>query len=102
MTYRSSSPRQKSWDVRAAANFACGGAGTGSIVFAALSGEHGPALASLIIAGLALVAIGLASVWHETGRPLRALHVVLARAVLLPPRFQRARRPDGRVPGPPA
>jgi phenylacetyl-CoA:acceptor oxidoreductase 26-kDa subunit len=75
MTYRSSPVRQKSWDVRAAANFACGGAGTGLIVFAALAGQHGEVLASLIIAGLALVATGLLSVWHETGRPLRALHV---------------------------
>ncbi|MGE5667995.1 MAG: phenylacetyl-CoA:acceptor oxidoreductase [Betaproteobacteria bacterium] len=75
MTYRSSPSRQKSWDVRAAANFTCGGAGSGLIVFAALCGERGPALASLIIAGLALVATGLLAVWHETGRPLRALHV---------------------------
>jgi phenylacetyl-CoA:acceptor oxidoreductase 26-kDa subunit len=75
MTYRSSPSRQKSWDVRAAANFTCGGAGTGLIVFAAIAGGHGAFLASPIIAGLALVAIGLLSVWHETGRPLRALHV---------------------------
>ncbi|MGA8033306.1 MAG: phenylacetyl-CoA:acceptor oxidoreductase [Casimicrobiaceae bacterium] len=75
MTYRSSPPRQKSWDVRAAANFTCGGAGTGLIVFAALAGEHGEFLALPIIAGLALVATGLLAVWHETGRPLRALHV---------------------------
>lgn len=75
MTYRSSPPRQRSWDVRAAANFSCGGAGSGLIVLAALAGERGEFFASLIIAGLALVATGLLSVWHETGRPLRALHV---------------------------
>jgi phenylacetyl-CoA:acceptor oxidoreductase subunit 2 len=75
MTYRSSPPRQTSWDVRAAANFACGGAGAGLIVAAALAGERGEALALLIVAALALVAAGLLSVWNETGRPLRALHV---------------------------
>jgi phenylacetyl-CoA:acceptor oxidoreductase subunit 2 len=70
-----SSVQQKSWDARAAANFICGGAGAGLIVFAALSGVSGNVLALLVLAGLALVGTGLLCVWHELGRPLRALHV---------------------------
>jgi phenylacetyl-CoA:acceptor oxidoreductase 26-kDa subunit len=75
MTYGSSPVHQKSWDARAAANFVCGGAGAGMIVFTALSGEHGQALTVLMLAGSALVGAGLLCVWHEIGRPLRALHV---------------------------
>jgi phenylacetyl-CoA:acceptor oxidoreductase subunit 2 len=67
--------RQTSWDARAAANFVCGGAGAGLIVSAALAGQRGHALALLLVAGLALVGTGLLCVWHELGRPLRALHV---------------------------
>jgi phenylacetyl-CoA:acceptor oxidoreductase subunit 2 len=67
--------QQTNWDWRAAANFICGGAGAGLIVFAALSGAAGPALTALMLAGLALVGLGLFCVWLEIGRPLRALHV---------------------------
>ncbi len=67
--------QQKHWDWRAAGNFICGGAGTGLIVFAALSGAARPTFAALVLAGLALVGLGLFCVWLEIGRPLRALHV---------------------------
>ena len=64
--------QQQSWDGRAAANFMCGGAGSGLLVFAALAG--GPRW--LLLAGAALVALGLLSVFMEIGRPLRAMNVV--------------------------
>jgi phenylacetyl-CoA:acceptor oxidoreductase subunit 2 len=67
--------QQTSWDARAAGNFVCGGAGSGLIVFAALSDAGGAALASLMLAGLALVGLGLFCVSLELGRPLRALNV---------------------------
>jgi phenylacetyl-CoA:acceptor oxidoreductase subunit 2 len=67
--------QQRSWDWRAAGNFIGGGAGTGLIVFAALSGASGSALAALMLAGLALVGLGLVCVSLELGRPLRALNV---------------------------
>ena len=63
---------QQSWDARAAGNFMGGGAGCGLIVFAALAG--GPRW--LLLAGAALVALGLLSVFMEIGRPLRAMNVV--------------------------
>ena len=66
---------QTSWDWRAAGNFIGGGAGTGLIVFAALANAQGPALAALMLAGLALVGAGLFCVALELGRPLRALNV---------------------------
>jgi phenylacetyl-CoA:acceptor oxidoreductase subunit 2 len=67
--------QQQSWDWRAAGNFIGGGAGAGLVVFAALSGASGPALAALMLAGLALVGLGLFCVALELGRPLRALNV---------------------------
>jgi phenylacetyl-CoA:acceptor oxidoreductase subunit 2 len=67
---------QSFWDARAAANFVCGGAGAGLVVAAALSGARGTALVVPLLAGLALVACGLAAVFAEIGRPLRAANVV--------------------------
>ena len=75
MTYGGSASRQKSWDGRAAANFICGGTGAGLIVLATLAGVRDTALAILLLAGLAFIGTGLLCVWHELGRPLRALHV---------------------------
>ncbi len=66
---------QTNWDWRAAANFVGGGAGAGLIVVSVLSGAAGWTLAALLLAGLALMGIGLFCVWLEIGRPLRALHV---------------------------
>ena len=76
MTYGPNPWQQTSWDARAAGNFMCGGAGAGLIVFAALSGANGPELSGLLLAGLALVGLGLFCVFLETGRPLRAINVL--------------------------
>ena len=67
--------QQTNWDWRAAGNFIGGGAGSGLIMFTALAGIQGTAAAVLLLVGLALVGLGLACVWLELGRPLRALHV---------------------------
>ena len=76
MSYGPNPWHQTSWDARAAGNFIGGGAGCGLIVFAALSPARGMALTSLLLAGLALVALGLFSVSLELGRPLRAVRVL--------------------------
>lgn len=75
MSYGPAPSQQNSWDWRAAGNFIGGGAGSGLIVFTALSGAHGPVLTALMAGGLALIGAGLLCVWLEIGRPLRALHV---------------------------
>lgn len=75
MSYGPNPWQQAHWDWRAAGNFICGGAGSGLIVFAALSGIQGRALAGLIVSGLALVGLGLFCVWLEIGRPWRSLNV---------------------------
>ncbi len=63
---------QRHWDARAATNFVCGGAGSGLLVATALV----PAMPPLAVAlALLLIAVGLAAVWLEIGRKLRALHV---------------------------
>lgn len=67
---------QTSWDARAAGNFVCGGAGAGLVVFAALAGTGSGGVPWLLLAGLALVGLGLFSVSLELGRPLRALNVI--------------------------
>jgi phenylacetyl-CoA:acceptor oxidoreductase 26-kDa subunit len=67
--------QQAHWDWRAAGNFMCGGAGTGLLVFTAVSGIKGMAATLLVLAGLGLVGLGLLCVWLEIGRPLRALNV---------------------------
>jgi len=69
--------QQRHWDARAAANFVCGGMGSGLIVAAAVAGGFGPALAAPLLAGVVLIALGLASVFAELGRPLRAANVVI-------------------------
>jgi phenylacetyl-CoA:acceptor oxidoreductase subunit 2 len=66
---------QLHWDVRAALNFILGGTGCGFLLFAAfVPAAPQPARVALLL-GLALVAAGLASVWMEIGRKLRAVHV---------------------------
>jgi phenylacetyl-CoA:acceptor oxidoreductase subunit 2 len=62
---------QRSWDARAAANFMLGGAGAGLVACAPLTGNSYATLA-----GLAMIAVGLGAVWLETGRKLRAAHVL--------------------------
>ena len=66
---------QTSWDARAAGNFVFGGAGSGLIVFTVAAGTTGGARFALLLAGLALVGLGLFCVSLEIGRPLRALRV---------------------------
>lgn len=70
---------QQHWDWRAAANFVCGGAGAGLIAFTALAAlaanSAGAAVSLLLVAGVALVGVGLGCVALELGRPLRALNV---------------------------
>lgn len=68
---------QQHWDWRAASNFICGGSGGGLVLFAALAGLTGAEVRPQLVAGLALVAIGLTCVWFEIGRPWRALNVFL-------------------------
>lgn len=75
MSYGPNPWQQAHWDWRAAGNFVCGGAGSGLIVFTAITQVQGSALAGLMLGGLALVALGLFCVWLEIGRPWRALHV---------------------------
>jgi phenylacetyl-CoA:acceptor oxidoreductase 26-kDa subunit len=61
------------WDARAALNFILGGSGAGLIVAAAFVQ---PASPWPVGAGMLLIAAGLTAVWLETGRKLRALHVL--------------------------
>jgi phenylacetyl-CoA:acceptor oxidoreductase subunit 2 len=77
MTYTGNAALQKAWDARAATNFICGGAGSGLIVFAVAGDARGFAMQALLLAGLVLVGGGLSCVWHELGRPRRALNVFL-------------------------
>ena len=67
--------QQTQWDWRAAGNFMGGGAGSGLVMITALSGVQGAGAAVLLLAGLALIGLGLACVWAELGRPLRAMNV---------------------------
>ena len=74
MTGRFGTAQQTSWDWRAAVNFICGGAGSSLLAIAAFGGSGLPHRLA-VIAGLALIAIGLTSVWAEIGRPWRAFNV---------------------------
>lgn len=67
---------QAHWDWRAAGNFICGGTGSGLLVLAAAHASSGGTVDRIIVlAGLALIAAGLAMVWTELGRQLRFLNV---------------------------
>jgi len=66
---------QTIWDWRAALNFIGGGTGTGLLLIVPPAAALGAAIPAPTLAGLAFVAAGLAMVWLEIGRPLRALHV---------------------------
>jgi len=67
--------QQAHWDWRAAGNFMAGGAGAGLIIATALSGAGGRIWTALLLAGVALVGVGLFCVWLEIGRPWRAMNV---------------------------
>ena len=67
---------QKHWDWKAAANFLCGGAGSGLFMFSALIGMNGTPVFVPGLAALALVALGLTMLMFKIGRPLRFLYVL--------------------------
>jgi phenylacetyl-CoA:acceptor oxidoreductase subunit 2 len=67
---------QSNWDWRAAGNFICGGAGAGLVLVAAVCAPEA-VRAPLVLAGMALVGLGLFFVWLEIGRPLRAFNVMM-------------------------
>lgn len=69
------SRRQRYWDLRAAGNFIGGGSGTGLIIASAVAAAYGNAFRETLMLGIALIAVGLALVWFEIGKPWRALHV---------------------------
>jgi len=77
ISYGPNAWHQTSWDVRAALNFVFGGAGGGLIVFTVASAVPGSVQLALLLAGMALVGLGLFCVSLETGRPLRALNVFI-------------------------
>ncbi len=62
---------QGNWDWRAAGNFIFGGTGSGLLVTAAIVGSS-----VAVLVAIALIAVGLALVWLEIGRPWRALNVL--------------------------
>lgn len=64
---------QQHWDARAAANFTFGGTGSGLLLAGAVAAEPSRLLVSV---ALLLIAAGLLAVWLETGRRLRAIHVL--------------------------
>jgi phenylacetyl-CoA:acceptor oxidoreductase 26-kDa subunit len=66
---------QLHWDQRAALNFILGGTGSGFVFLAAFAPFAQGLNRAALLVGLALVAAGLASVWMEIGRKLRAVHV---------------------------
>jgi phenylacetyl-CoA:acceptor oxidoreductase subunit 2 len=65
---------QGHWDWRAAGNFICGGAGASLALFGAVCAPEA-VMAPLVLAGMALVGLGLFFVWLEIGRPWRAVNV---------------------------
>jgi phenylacetyl-CoA:acceptor oxidoreductase subunit 1 len=67
---------QKHWDWKAAANFMCGGAGSGLFALAAAAGLAGATAWPAMAAGAALMALGLFCVLLKIGRPLRAANVL--------------------------
>lgn len=77
MSYGPNPWQQAHWDWRAAGNFICGGAGSGLLAFSVLFGSQDFAARMLVLAGLALVGLGLVCVWLEIGRPLRAANVFI-------------------------
>ena len=67
---------QKHWDWKAAANFMCGGAGSGLFVFTAIASLRYGELAPLGWAALGIVALGLSILMLKIGRPLRFIYVL--------------------------
>lgn len=76
MSYGPDPWQQAHWDWRAAGNFIFGGAGAGLLVATPYAGAEGLANTLLVLAGMALIGLGLLCVWLEIGRPLRAMNVM--------------------------
>lgn len=66
---------QTNWDWRAAGNFIGGGSGTGLLFFATLAAGSAEAYRIMALFALACIGAGLACVWLEIGKPLRAINV---------------------------
>jgi len=66
---------QRNWDERAAANFICGGVGSGLLAAMMLFAAVGSGRRVVVALALVLMAGGLTAVWLEIGRPMRALNV---------------------------
>jgi phenylacetyl-CoA:acceptor oxidoreductase subunit 2 len=69
--------QQRNWDWRAAANFICGGAGSGLLISTVLAAPPEPVRAILLVVATMLIGFGLLCVWLEIGKPTRALNVFL-------------------------
>ena len=67
---------QKHWDWKAAANFLCGGAGSGLFAAATLVGLNGTPVYVPGLSALVLVALGLFTLMFKIGKPLRFLYVL--------------------------
>jgi phenylacetyl-CoA:acceptor oxidoreductase subunit 1 len=67
---------QKHWDWKAAGNFMCGGAGAALFAGAAAVTLVGAPERAAMVAGAALMALGLLCVLLKIGRPLRAANVL--------------------------
>lgn len=70
--------RQAVWDWRAGIQFSCGGTGTGLLLFTAVVSFQNPLwLTYMGWLALAIISLGLASVWIKLGQRWRALYVIL-------------------------
>jgi phenylacetyl-CoA:acceptor oxidoreductase subunit 1 len=72
--------RQRRWDARAAANFICGGVGSGMAIAAYLAHLAGSVSSDLLppifVAAGAIMAVGLFAVFLEIGRKLRFVYAL--------------------------
>jgi phenylacetyl-CoA:acceptor oxidoreductase subunit 1 len=67
---------QQHWDWKAAANFLCGGAGTGLFAFVAFADAAQTSTRLLGLVALGLVGLGLLLLLFKIGRPLRFIYVL--------------------------
>ena len=67
---------QHHWDWKAAANFLCGGTGTGLFAFAALSDAADMSTRLVGLVALGIVGLGLLLLLFKIGRPLRFIYVL--------------------------